>query len=81
MNPAVGLVPLDTLQHVFDDLVETFPLLGSQLDKLHAEVIAGLPGDRSLLHFYRLFEGREVYTQCQYCSTLYMGPALNGPAP
>jgi hypothetical protein len=68
----------DALPQVFDHLVETFPFLWSQLEELHAEVVAGPPGDLCLVHLDRLVEGWEVYTQCQYRSKLYGNFAFNG---
>lgn len=76
----VCLTFLDALQQVRDHLVQAFPILGSQLEELHAEVVAGRPGDLCLVHFDWLLQGWKVHTQRQYCSTLYRGFASNGPA-
>jgi hypothetical protein len=61
----VGLALLDAAQQVFDHPVEPFPLLGTQLEELHAEIVSGCPGDFCLVHLDRLFQGWQVYTQRQ----------------
>ena len=60
--------------------LQAFPLLGIHVDELHTEVLPGCPRHAGSGNLDRLLVRRNVYTERDGCSNLYIDAAFNGAA-